>query len=75
MLKRRSVERALVKKGFRKIEDSRHIKFIYYTKSGIKSKVCTIISHGSKSIDIDDNLASVMADQCCIRLKEFKESC
>lgn len=70
-LKRRIVEAALEKKGFRKV-DGDHSFFIYYTESGLKSSVRTKTSFGSGYKDISDSLVSKMAQQCKLTTSEFK---
>lgn len=70
-LERRTVEAALVFKGFQK-RDGDHTFFIYYASSGKKSPVRTKTSHGSGHKDIPDVLVSQMAKQCKLTAKEFR---
>lgn len=71
-LERRDVERALGRKGFTKIRDTKHSHFLYVTRDGLKSSVRTMISHGKKGADIGDSLVARMARQCRINKKEFE---
>ena len=70
-LKHRKVERALMKKGFER-EFRDHVYFVYYSLSGKRTRIRTSISHGLKSRDIGDQLASLIARQCKLSLKQFK---
>lgn len=70
-LKRRAVEAALEKKGFRKV-DGDHSFFIYHTESGLKSPVRTKTSFGTGYKDISDSLVSKMAQQCKLTTGDFK---
>ncbi len=69
--KRRAVARALRAKGFQRRE-THHSYFVYYTNDGKKTVIQTKISHGSGGTDIDDALISRMAQQCNLRIAEFK---
>ena len=62
------IERALEKNGF--LENPTHHKqYTYYTLSGVKSKVKTFISHGTK--DYGDYLLSKIAKQLKLTKKEL----
>jgi len=69
--KRRDVEAALERKGFRRVETD-HSTFIYYSQANRKSRVRTKTSHGSGHRDISDNLLSCMAKQCKLNNKQFQ---
>lgn len=69
---RREVEAALENKGFEKSNAS-HRYFIYYTKSGKKTTVRTMTSHGSGHKDISSKLMSRMATQCRISNADFAD--
>lgn len=71
-LKRRDVESSLESKGFVR-EERDHAFFIYYTKNGLKSSVRTKVSHGTSHTDISDNLVGMMARQCKLVTKDFKD--
>ena len=71
--KRREVERALRKKGFEKSKGKhKHSIFNYYTKSGRKTGVWTITSHGSGGTDIGNSLLGSMARQCQLDKADFE---
>jgi predicted RNA binding protein YcfA (HicA-like mRNA interferase family) len=69
-LKARDVIRALEKKGFLR-DNSKDIRFIYYTSEGRKSSISTMISHGE--IEISDNLLRFMSRQLTISREKFGE--
>jgi len=69
--KRRQVENALCKKGFRKSNAS-HRKFVFHTSSGKKTSVWTQTSHGSGHSDISESNLRKMAGQCRLSLEEFR---
>ena len=58
--KRRTVETALLAKGFRR-RDTHHAFLHYYTEAGEKTPVWTKTSHGRPGADIDRRLVSRMA--------------
>lgn len=62
------VERALLNKGMERDENHHHM--FRKTLEGVTHLV-TRISHGSK--EIDDGLAELMANQLCLRRREFRE--
>lgn len=71
-VKRREVESALCKKGFRKSNgDHRH--FIYYTCNNKKTSVWTKISHGSSHRDLSQDILHRMAHQCQLPYRDFKK--
>ena len=70
MLKRREIENALKRKGFRQ-SNRDHKFFIYFTKEGKKTIVSTKISHGTGHSDIGSNLVNRMARQCKLTSREF----
>jgi predicted RNA binding protein YcfA (HicA-like mRNA interferase family) len=70
-IKKRDVEAALERKGFKKVE-SDHSFFIYYSQSDQKSRIRTKTSHGSGNKDISDNLLASMAKQCRLNNKQFQ---
>lgn len=61
--KRNEVERALIKKGFRKSQND-HSKFVYHLKNGKKTSVWTKTSHGSSHREISPTNLGKMARQC-----------
>lgn len=69
---RREVEAGLKNKGF-KISNASHRYFVYYTKSGKKTTVRTMTSHGSGRKDISSELMSRMARQCRISNADFAD--
>ena len=59
----------LLRKGF--IQKNRHHKiYKYISRTGIESKISTMIGHGSKH-DISHDIISKMADQCFLTKREF----
>ena len=72
-MKKRVVEKALIEKGFVKDNRKKHISFRYYTISRVETPVNTIISRGTKKLDIDIKILSAMATQCKLQLKEFRQ--
>ena len=72
-MKKRDIEKALIEKGFVKDNRKKHISFRYYTASRVETPVNTIISRGNKKMDIDIGLLSVMAAQCKLQLKDFRQ--
>lgn len=69
--KRRYVESALCKKGFRR-SNGRHRKFVFYTNRGKKTSVWTEVSRGSQHRDLSDFILHKMADQCRLSYPQFK---
>jgi predicted RNA binding protein YcfA (HicA-like mRNA interferase family) len=67
---RKDVEAGLEKKGFLRKEGDHH-RFIYYTKSGLKTKVLTKTSHSHRQIA--DGILSQMAKQCGLTNKLFSD--
>ena len=70
--KRRTVETALLAKGFSR-RDTHHAYLHYYTESGEKTPVWTKTSHGRPGADIDRRLFSRMAGQCKLAADEFRD--
>ncbi|MDD9963097.1 MAG: hypothetical protein OXU70_13500 [Gammaproteobacteria bacterium] len=68
--KRRKVENALVRKGFRR-KEGHHSFFHYHTEAGEKTPVWTKTSHGRSGADIHERLFKRMADQCGLTADEF----
>ena len=71
-LKRRDIERALERKGFKRTEGN-HSFFVYYTQAGIKTTAHTKTSHGKGGKDIGDPLISRMAKQCKLTSDDFRQ--
>ena len=71
-LKRRDVEAALERKGFRR-RDADHAFFHYYTQDGKKTSVRTKTSQGTKHKDIGASLIKRMAKQCKISILDFTD--
>ena len=71
-LKRRDIEKALERKGFKRTEGD-HSFFIFYTQAGKKTTVRTKTSHGRGSEDIGDTLISRMAKQCELTNGDFRQ--
>lgn len=65
-----SIEKALLKKGFKK-ETGDHVYYVYYTLEGIMTNVFTKTSHSPKMKDISDDLLSQMAKQCHLTKHDF----
>ena len=70
--KRRTVESALERKGFRRRE-THHSIFRYYTEAGERTPVWTKTSHGRTGADIDRGLFKRMASQCKMTIDEFRD--
>lgn len=71
-LDRRSIESALISKGFQKSQGD-HTFLIYYDQQGKKAPVRTKLSHGTSHKTLGDSLVAVMAKQCRLSAKDFKE--
>ena len=72
MYKRRTVENALERKGFRRRE-SHHSFFHYYTEPGKRTRVWTKTSHGRAGADIGRGLFKSMASQCKLTADQFRD--
>ena len=70
--KRRTVESALQRKGFRR-KQSHHTFFYYYTEDGKKTPVWTKTSHGRTGADVDKALFKSMANQCKLTADDFRD--
>ena len=70
--KRRTVENALERKGFRRRE-GHHTFFHYYTEIGKRTRVWTKTSHGRTGADIDRGLSKSMASQCKLTTDQFRD--
>lgn len=66
---KRDVESGLRRKGFQQISGD-HNYFAYRSAAGLKTRVFTKTSHGSKK-DISDHLLSEMAKQCGLEKRQF----
>lgn len=62
------IEHGLEHKGFRRREGDHHY-FIYYSNSGLKTRVFTKTSHSHR--DINDSLIAQMAKQCKVSKQHF----
>jgi hypothetical protein len=71
-LERAQIEASLTAKGFVS-EDRDHRYFFYYTTQGKRSHVNTKVSFGTKYKNLGDDLVSLMAKQCKLTNKAFKE--
>ena len=71
-LRRRDIERALERKGFKRTEGD-HSFFVYYTQAGKKTIVRTKTSHGKGGEDIGAPLISRMAKQCKLTSDDFRQ--
>ncbi len=60
-----------MRKGFR-IKDSRHRTFEYYTLDGERSRIKTLMSHGSDR-EINDHLLGQMARQLHLTRRQFDD--
>lgn len=67
---KKSVESALLTKGFQQDNNDHHF-FVYFTQDGRKTRARTKTSHTAKMKDIPDNLLSQMAKQCKVTRAEF----
>ncbi|MGL5094560.1 MAG: hypothetical protein ACRDD1_03175 [Planctomycetia bacterium] len=67
---RRDVEPSLAKKGFR-LREGDHHRFIYFTKTGLKSPVMTMTSHSHR--DVSDKLLGKMARDLKLSRAEFDD--
>lgn len=68
--KKKAVESALKKKGF-KLKEGHHHYFIYHTIAGKKTTIKTKTSHTPSMKEIPDNLLSQMAKQCRLKKDQF----
>ena len=71
-LSKRTIEKGLRKKGFRK-QNKDHITFRYITSDGTETSIFTHCSHGAGSKDIQDGVIGLMAKQCKITANQFKD--
>lgn len=70
-MKQREVESSLVAKGFRRKEGNHHF-FVYHRMlDGKKTRIFTKTSHGNS--EIGDSLIKLMADQCNLTSKDFRD--
>ena len=60
------------KKGFEKDKDGKHIPFTYIPLGGGLPNICTYVSHGSKSRDLNDYLIGKMAQRVRLQKKELR---
>ena len=67
---KKSVESALLAKGFQQDNNDHHF-FVYFTTDGRKTRARTKTSHTAKMKDIPENLLSQMAKQCKVTRAEF----
>lgn len=70
--KREQVINALKRKGF-EASNTDHIKLIYITTTGKKTKVWTKASHGGKQNEISSSNLSKMAKQCKLSNSDFEQ--
>lgn len=70
--KRRTVESALERKGFRR-KETHHSFFHFYSEAGKKTRVWTKTSHGRTGADIDRGLFKQMAGQCKLTTDDFRD--
>ena len=70
-LKSREVEASLIRKGFR-VAQSKHRHFIYFTTSGERTEIVTILSHGGNR-DLSRYLERKMSQQCRLTRREFDD--
>lgn len=71
-LKANTVCKALQKKGFvMKSGKNNHIRFVFCTKDGVKTRITTYMSHNHQ--DVDDFLVKNMAAQTRLSKAEFCE--
>jgi len=70
-LPRNKVLQGLKAKGFQQEEGTKHIRLIYFNKSGDMTSISTIVSRGSKYRELGDSLISTMAQQCGLSKQEF----
>ena len=70
--KRRTIENALVRKGFRR-DEKHHSFFHYYTEAGERTRVWTKTSHGRTGADINKGLFKRMARQCKLTADDFRD--
>ena len=71
-LERRKVEKSLAKKGFCKEEGGKHTLFHYWL-DGRKTGIWTKVSRGTKYKTLGHDLVKEMADQCSLKVREFRE--
>jgi len=68
---RNTISISLQKKGFIFEEDHAHKCFFYCSKNGKRTKIRTMVSHGTKYKVIGDNLLALMSKQCKLSKAEF----
>ena len=67
---KKSVEAALLAKGFQQDNNDHHF-FVYFATDGRKTRARTKTSHTAKMKDIPENLLSQMAKQCKVTRAQF----
>ncbi|MDD2331249.1 MAG: hypothetical protein PHI68_01210 [Candidatus Cloacimonetes bacterium] len=68
-LDKKFITDGLIKKGFR-VQESDHIRFVYYTFDNIKTAIHTKISRGSSN-EVDDYIIAQISKQCRLRKKDL----
>ena len=69
-LDKKDIESSLIKKGFKKKEGKKHIKFFYCDEDGVKTRVTTLLSRSSYK-EINDKWVGDMARQCRLSKDDF----
>jgi predicted RNA binding protein YcfA (HicA-like mRNA interferase family) len=68
MFNKHEIKKALEKKGFKEIDRTKHIKYIFY-KDNLPTSVSTMISKGTKPLS--KNLISQMAREVELKNHQF----
>ena len=71
-LKRGTIRRSLIKKGFVEETKTKHVRYRFYYRD-IRTRVCTTVSRGSDNYDISNELVSEMANQCHLSVSDFRD--
>ena len=70
-IKKRIIEKSLLKKGFSKVEAPHH-RYFHHEIDGQITGISTHTSHGSFNTDIGDNILNMMRRQ--LRLQSLKQT-
>lgn len=69
-LKRTEIRKNLIRKGFQEFRHGKHLKYNFYHQNR-KTKIFTVMSHGTKYKEISSSRVGDMAKQCKISKKFF----
>lgn len=70
----KTIQSGLINKGFRLSRKTKHLIYVYYTLSGKKTPIQTMMSM-SPGKEISPSLVSLMANQVRLKVREFEDLC